>query len=191
MGDSGAFIIYLTQVNNSINLSSSTEKLNMSSNSTPPSPSLLSSPSNMFRPIKNSPSWEYQPSPEKDGYGLRPRNSTGKQCTRPSSRKRSSRLSGESMAIDKPIKRLRLESHPTPNTTPSSDERTISSDSGIFINKSSTSTTEPTCTTHPVSSANSSDVEFHWWHKTHRTRRLSTESIVSTDSITREINKPL
>ena len=84
----GQLMIYLTQVNNSINLSSSTEKLNMSSNSTPPSPSLLSSPSNMFRPIKNSPSWEYQPSPEKDGYGLRPRNSTGKQCTRPSSRKR-------------------------------------------------------------------------------------------------------
>ena len=76
------------QVNNSINLSSSTEKLNMSS--TPPSPSvLLSSPSNMFRPIKNSPISDnfFSASPEKD-ISIRPRSGTGKQCTRPSSRKR-------------------------------------------------------------------------------------------------------
>lgn len=177
------------KVNNSINLSSSTEKLNMSS--TPPSPSLLSSPSNMFRPIKNSPTWDFQPStPEKDAsYGLRPRNSIGKQCTRPSSRKRSSL--GEPMTIDKPIKRLRLtEQNKTDEHQPS--PRTISSDSGIFMAQNKKSSTSTSSNNETLSTA--TDVEtFHWWHrKTHnRTRRLSTESIVSTDSITREINKPL
>ena len=87
------------------------------------------------------------------------------------------------MTIDKPIKRLRLTEQ---NKT--DEQRTISSDSGIFMaqnKKSSTSTSNN-------ETLSTTDVEtFHWWHKTHRTRRLSTESIVSTDSITREINKPL
>ena len=87
---------------------------------------------------------------------------------------------GEPMTIDKPIKRLRL----TEQNKTDEQSRTISSDSGIFITQNKNKSTS--------TSNNETDVEtFHWWHKTHRTRRLSTESIVSTDSITREINKPL
>ena len=68
------------QVNTSISLNSSTEKLNLSS--TPSSP--IPSPNILFRPIKDSPTSEHS-SPEKNEYSLRSRQQPGKQLYRPSS----------------------------------------------------------------------------------------------------------
>lgn len=176
------------KINTSISLNSSTEKLNLSS--TPSSP--IQSPNILFRPIKmDSPEHS---SPEKNEYALRSRQQPGKQLYRPSSgtRKRRSRC-----VYDNDTPTPTQNSRITKRTKIDCDTclRTTSSDSGIsttetFSDLSANINTPPSPSngSSQIRPRSGSNLDF-WWAKNERVRRLSTESIVSVDSITKEINK--
>merc|ERR1712131_227886 len=176
------------KINTSISLNSSTEKLNLSS--TPSSP--IQSPNILFRPIKmDSPE---RSSPEKNEYALRSRQQPGKQLYRPSSgtRKRRSRC-----VYDNDTPTPTQNSRITKRTKIDCDTclRTTSSDSGIsttetFSDLSANINTPPSPSNDSriIRPRSGSNLDF-WWAKNERVRRLSTESIVSVDSITKEINK--
>lgn len=177
------------KINTSISLNSSTEHLHLS-----PNPGISPNPA-FFRPIGSPNSVFDSPgsaSPEsRCEYPLRSRQQPGRQMFKPvNTRKRSARSSmdtddGHSVQSNA-IKRIKLD-------LDWSDDRTVSNDSGT-VEDIDGRPRRLDCLPDSASTQTQPSLPYDWWHNHganfhDRIRRMSSESSISIDSITKEFNQ--
>jgi len=193
------------KINTSISLNSSTERLHLSPNPGTSSPQAVNgafftvphgSPNSVFdSPRSNSP----EPNLTRcEPYPLRSRQQPGRQIFKPAntkSRKRSLRNSmdtddGPVVVPSGAVKRIKLDLDWTDAHSVSPDSSTFSESHEIPL-KSKFHSTDPQSLPPLGDPPYSQALPYDWWNtrNSNRIRRMSSESSISVDSITKEFNK--